>query len=130
MNLLGNGLEHFGVGFEFRNLGGSGSIRLLEAERLDMLGAGAQDGVDQCHDVRHVLLHEAAGSDGGSADAHVDDKNNIIENINRGTGIKCAKHFADKDGKRKIVPGTEEFLDPMEIKQRIDFYVYLQNYRP
>lgn len=60
----------------------------------------------------------------------LDDKTNIIENINRGTGIKCAKHFADKDGKRKIVPGTEEFLDPMEIKQRIDFYVYLQNYRP
>lgn len=59
----------------------------------------------------------------------LDSNTNVIENINAHTAIKCGKHFEDKNGKRKIIPGTERMLDPYEIRQRIDFYVYMQSYK-
>lgn len=49
---------------------------------------------------------------------------NVIENINNHTRIRCCLHYQDDKGLYKPVPDTDLELDPYEIIQHIEHYVY------
>ena len=44
-------------------------LTLLDGQGADVLGARAEDFVNEAYDVNHILLHEAARGDGRGADA-------------------------------------------------------------
>lgn len=52
----------------------------------------------------------------------LDDKFNIIENINAHTQIKLCEHYTDNQGYRRIVPGNEIFVDPQNIIDNFNEY--------
>ena len=53
-----------------------------------------------------------------------DNTYNIIEDINAHTRIRCCSHYTDNNGLRRIIPDTDLELDPYEIIQHIEHYVY------
>ncbi len=52
----------------------------------------------------------------------LDDTFNLIENINANTCIKLCEHYTDEMGYRRIVPGTELFVNPQNIITNFENY--------
>ena len=49
---------------------------------------------------------------------------NAIESINAHTRIRCCEHITDSIGLRQIIPETDVYLDPYDIIQHIEHYIY------